>query len=165
MRMRELRLSSHAVKWPAADAEGHLRLREESIALQELLPIVLACAMWGRQWRNAQCLVHCDNRGVVELVNAGYSRVSQLMHMLRCLFFIRARFQMDVVVFHVPGVENTLADAISRNNLPLLFAQVPAAAYNRTEIPPQLVAMLVECQPDWTSRAWTRLFRSYCQLE
>ena len=35
-----------------------MRLREESIALQELLPIVMACAMWGDgsgQTHNASC--------------------------------------------------------------------------------------------------------------
>ncbi len=43
--------------------------------------------------------VHCDNLGVVAVVNSGYSRVPQIMHLLRCLFFIRAHFQIDVVAF------------------------------------------------------------------
>ena len=73
--------------------------------------------------------VHCDNLGVVALVNAGYSKVPQIMHIIRCLFFIRARFQLDLHAVHVPGVENVLADAISRDNLHILFTQIPGAVY------------------------------------
>jgi hypothetical protein len=57
--------------------------------------------------------VHRDNKGVVEMVNSRYSRVPQLMHILRCLFFIRAHIQLDLVAYHVPGRENEVADAIS----------------------------------------------------
>ena len=63
-------------------------------------------------WRKARITVHCDNLGVVALVNSGYSRVPQIMHILRCLFFIRAHFQFSLHAVHVPGVENSLADAI-----------------------------------------------------
>ncbi len=137
-----------------------MRLRDESIALKELLPIVLACALWGGKWRNQRVNVHCDNLGVVALVNSGASRVPELMHLLRCLFFVRAHLQLDLLALHVPGVENVLADAISRNNLHVLFTQVPGATHGRTAIPANLLSLLVERQPDWTSQAWTRLFRS-----
>ncbi len=72
-------------------------LREENITLIELLPVVLACAVWDEQWRWKVVLVHCDNQAMVSVVNSGYSKVPQIMHLLRCLFFIRAHFQMDVI--------------------------------------------------------------------
>ena len=148
------------LQWPPGGAGEGVRLREESIALKELLPIVIAGAVWGPGWRKARITVHCDNLGVVALVNSGYSRVPQIMHILRCLFFIRAHFQFSLHAVHVPGVENSLADAISRDNLHLLFSQVPGAVNNRVQVQPALLALLVERQPDWTSQAWTRLFRS-----
>ena len=83
-------------QWPHTYTEWELQLRDESIALQELLPIVLACGVWGSEWKNRTVAVHCDNLGVVALVNSGYSRVPGIMHILRCLFFIRARFQLEV---------------------------------------------------------------------
>ncbi len=71
-------------------------------------------------------------------------------HLLRCLFFIRAHFQIEVLTVHVPGVENSLADAISRDHLQTLFLQVPGAVARRAIIPANLLSLLVERQPDWT---------------
>jgi hypothetical protein len=110
--------------WPKSYGEAGIHLGEESITLKELLPIVMACAVWGREWEQSRVICHCDNQGVVALVNSGYSRVPQIMHLLRCLFFVRARFQVSLYAVHIPGRENTLADAISRNNI---FPQVPGA--------------------------------------
>ena len=148
------------LRWPERYSASWVQLKEESIALKELLPIVIACALWGRHWRNQFVKFHCDNLGVVALVNSGCSKIPQLMHLLRCLFFIRAHFQLAVSAVHVPGIENTLADAISRNQLHILFAQVPEAMCRRVEIPPNLLSLLVEDQPDWTSPTWVRLFSS-----
>ena len=70
---------------------GHTRqwdqLRNESITLKELLPIVLPCSIWGRHWRGSAVTFHCDNVAAVAVVNSGYSRVPQILHLLRCLFF------------------------------------------------------------------------------
>ena len=63
---------------------------EDSITMKELLPIVLACGVWGVSWQNSQVLVKCDNQGAVAVVNSGYSKVQAMMRLLRCLFFIRA---------------------------------------------------------------------------
>ena len=82
------------------------------------------------------------------------------MHLLRCLFFIRAYFELELWAVHIPGKENTLADAISRNDLLYFFSQVPGAANSQEVVPLTLLSLLTEQQPDWTSLAWTRLFRS-----
>ena len=148
------------VAWPATYSEGALRLSEESIALKELLLIVIACGIWGGRWSKSRVTVYCDNEGVVAMVNSGYSRVPPIMHLLRTLFFIRAHFYIDVWAVHVPGANNELADAISRDNLRLLFSQVPEASHRRVAVPPPLLALLVEQQPDWTSPTWRQLFGS-----
>ena len=147
------------LRWSEPSSQGGLQLHEQSILLQELLPIVLACAVWGPGWQGSSVVVHCDNLGAVAVVNTGYSKVPQIMHLLRCLFFIRAFFHLSVRAVHVPGIQNGWADAISRNQLPLFFSQVPGAVGRQVPLPPSLLALLVEQQPDWTSPAWTQLFR------
>ena len=146
------------VEWPASYKEHCRSLREASITLKELLPVVLACAIWGRQWADSMVVVHCDNEGAVAAVNAGYSKVPPIMHLLRCLFFIRARYRVVLRAVHIPGRCNILADAISRNNLGMLFARRPDVRGGWCPIPQELWHLLVVERPDWTSGAWARLF-------
>ena len=98
------------------------------------------------------------------VVNSGYSRVTRIMHLLRCLFFIRALFQIEVWAVHTPGRLNCKADAISRNNLHFLFSQAPDSRTRRVPIPPALTSLLVKQMPDWTSQAWAELFKNCFQL-
>ena len=81
------------------------------------------------------------------------------------IFFIRAHFKIALWAVHVPGVQNTWADAISRDNLGHLFSQVPGAVTGQCQVPSQLVQLLVVQRPDWTPRTWTQLFRSCLQPE
>ena len=53
---------------------------------------------------------HC---GVVTILNSGYRRTPRLMHLLWCLFVIRAHFQFTVRAVHVLGVENTAISFLS----------------------------------------------------
>ena len=131
-----------------------------SIVVKELIPIVMALILWGQYWSGNVVLMQCDNRAVVDVLNSGFAKDSILMHLLRCVFFISAHFEVTVKAAHIPGRENIAADALSRNNLCLFRAQVPQADPESTPIPGELVDLLVHQQPDWMSTAWSRLFRN-----
>lgn len=133
---------------------------QQPIATKELLPIVLACLLWGKLWRNQCILVHSDNEAVVAVINSGYSKDNSLMQLLRCLFFIKAYFEISLSAIHIKGEENVGADAISRNNLFVFFAQVPQADPYPTPIPQSAVDLLVLQQPDWLSPDWSQLFKN-----
>ena len=148
------------LQWPQSYETHELKLKQESITFKEIVPIVIACAVWGPAWATKSVTVHCDNEGAVAVVNSGYSRIPPIMHMLRCLFFIRAYHQITLRAVHVPGRENDLADAISRNNLSVLFTQVPRAINGTVIVPPTLLSVVLEHQPDWTSVDWCQLFRN-----
>ena len=49
-----------------------LSYQDQPISQKELLAVVLACAVWGKEWANEVVLVHCDNTAAVEVVNSGY---------------------------------------------------------------------------------------------
>ena len=123
------------LKWPQP-------YMDHPIAPKELIPIVMACILWGQTWQGKVVHVHFDNEAVVAVVNSSYSRDSQLMHLARCLFFV-----LDA--YHIPGVLNTVVDAISRDNLSFLFSKVPSAEPRLTLVPLDLVELLVTLQPDW----------------
>ena len=100
-------------KWPV--------FAQASIAAKELLPVIVAVALWGPQWMGSSVLCHCDNESVVAVVRGGYCKDPSLAHMLRCLFFLEAKFDVVLTAAHVPGAENGVADSISRNNLHTFF--------------------------------------------
>ena len=92
--------------WKAVDRQDGME--EESITAKELIPIVLACVGWGSRWVGQVVRVNCDNTGAVSVVNSGYSVAPQIMHLLRCLLFIRAHFQLEVWACHISGAQNIL---------------------------------------------------------
>ena len=56
---------------------------------------------------------------------------------------------------------NEAVDAISRNNISHLLQVLPGAQQHPIPIPGQALRMLVEDQPDWTSRNWTEITGAY----
>ena len=133
------------------------------ITQKEVLPGVLACATWGRQWKAKRVQLYCDEAAVAVL-NAGYSHDPLIMHLLRSLFFVKAYFDLDLRVVHILGKDNVIANAISRDDLTTLCSQVQSISPSPTPVPPRVMEILVEGQPDWTSVDWVRLFTS-CLLE
>lgn len=124
-----------------------------SIAAKELLPIIVATAIWGSEWAGLTVLCHCDNQSVVAAVKGGYCRDPSMAHMLRCLFFLEAKFDITLTASHVAGVENGAADAISRNKLDAFFALLPQAQQMACRVPKGLVGRLLG-QQNWTSDIW-----------
>ena len=110
--------------------------------------------------------MHCDNEAVVEVLRKGYARDDYLMHSLRCVFFITAFYEMFLKPVHIPGPTNTVADAISRNNMGIFQSQVPqVATMAPARIPPSVVDLLIQQCSDWTSAHWSQLFKNSLQLE
>lgn len=129
-----------------------------SIAVLELVPIVVAAAVWGWQWQGQGVCFHSDNEGVVSVVNKGSSSDSSLSHLMRCLSFFAAFFRFNFSALHIPGVLNEAADALSRGNTHLFHSLIPQVGVE-SPVPAQLRELLVTKRPDWGSADWTRLFR------
>ena len=56
-----------------------------NIATKELIPVVMAAAMWRRFWTGQVVSCRCDNEAVVSVINSRSSKDPSLMHLLRCL--------------------------------------------------------------------------------
>ena len=80
------------------------------------------------------------------------------MHLVRSLFFFLATYNMAVVGDHV---ENKAADALSHT--PSFLSQIPSARRTPAEVPEELLQLLVNNQPDWTSHHWTSALTSFLQ--
>lgn len=107
-------------------------LKQAHITIKELVPIVLGAAVWGREWYGRTVQVWCDNSAVVAILNWGNSQDPEAMHLMRCLAFIKAKFQFALFATHIKGTNNDLADALSRK----LFPLSPPAGSPRSNFPP-----------------------------
>ena len=122
-----------------------------SIAAKELLPIIVAMAIWGLWWKGSVVMCHCDEV-VVASIKGGYCRDPGMAHILRCLFYLEARFDILLTATHVAGVENKAADTI------------PQAPRAPCRIPPCLVARLLN-QENWTCDTWRDWLETLSRLQ
>ena len=112
------------------------------------------CGCVGSRWKGLTVLCRCDNAAVVAIVNSGRSRMDRAMHLMRCLSFFLARWEVSLVCRHIPGVENGAADALSRDDLPSFQRLVPDAAREPSGLPGQLLRCVVS---GTTGHRWTGL--------
>ncbi len=80
-----------------------MQMSETHITVKELLPIVMAVAVWGHLWKGAMVSCRCDNMAVVTIVNSGRSKMDRAMHLMRCLSVFLARWDVSLVFQHIPG--------------------------------------------------------------
>ncbi len=134
---------------------------EINITTKELAPIILAVGTWGSRWRNTHILFRSDNMAVVYILRAKTSKDANVMHLLRCLHFLCAMFDIRISATHIPGVENVLADALSRNHLDQFFSSSPKASKHPTKVSRQLWELVMVDQPDWLSDNWRSKLSSF----
>ena len=140
------------------------RLQHLSIAIKELIPVVLAAATFGHQWSGKVVQFVVDNAAVVEVIKATYSKELHLMHLIRLLVFFAAKFNFWFTASHIPGKQNTLADALSRSNFSLFFTQAPQTVPQASPLSPALVDLLSQ-NITWTSTTWIEQFRNSIQQD
>ena len=76
------------LKWPTP-------LRECHMVLKELVPIVLAAALWGKEWTSKTVMARCDNAAVVAVLKKGLNKEADSMQLLWFLSFIQAKYQFN----------------------------------------------------------------------
>ncbi len=126
-----------------------------SIAAKELVPIILACAAWGKAWYTLQVRCRCDKQVVVSALRAWLSKDQGVMHLLRCLVFLEARVGCHLVGEYIETYNNYLADDLSRV---FFLSKVPSADNHPMPISPQLLDLLLNPQADWVSKQWRSQF-------
>ena len=60
------------LKWVGLGAS-----RDQTITVKELLPIVIAAALWGPGWLGKTIRAQCENAAVIAIVNSGSIAMSQ----------------------------------------------------------------------------------------
>ena len=137
--------------WPGEWKDIH-------ISPKELVPIVLAVALWGPLWAGKKIGCRCDNMAVVYAVNKGAARNPQLTRLLRVLGFLCGVHSISLTAQHIAGVRNVAADALSRNQLSVFFASCPQAVPIPSGVPLCLQELVLDQSLRWTSPSWKQRF-------
>ena len=116
------------------------------------------------RWQKKTICFHCDNAAIVAIIQGRYSKDWHMVHMIRCLFFLEAKFQFSFISVHVPGVLNTVAYALLRNNIMVTFSALAPQAHSQPVLVPHAVINGVISQRPWSSLHWMYWFTSTCSL-
>ena len=103
------------------------KFNNHSIEWKELFAIVVACQIWGSRWQRKRIIFHCDNQAIVRIWQSGLSRSGLLMQLVRQLFLLAASNNFTVIIRHVPGVQNCIADSLSRFQMDRFRSLAPDA--------------------------------------
>ena len=134
------------------------------IMAKELVPIVLSCAVWGPLLPRKILEFKCDNQSLVEAINKGSSKEPVVMHLLRCLWFFSAFFEITIRAASIPGALNTAADKLSRNQAAQFLCSYPNASHIPTQISTPLLQIVSPICLDLTSRAFMHHFKRVFNL-
>ncbi len=132
-----------------------------NIMPKELLPIVIVAMVWGSEWRGLTVKARCDNMAVVATIKSGTCKERNAMWLMRYLAFIEATKGVTVVAEHIKGVDNVVADVLSRNKCDLARSIMQVADEVATPVPEEIVTMLTEETPYWSEQEWQRM-RTSC---
>ena len=138
---------------------------EWGIMPKEMLPIVVAAVVWGARWKRRAIRARCDNMSVVAAIQAGACKERWSMHLLRCLAFVEATLSVTVRAEHIRGVENGVADDLSRDRLQSALSAMQVPQSEPVTVPAELWGLLTTASQSWSGQEWRRLsgMLSTCQ--
>ena len=88
-----------------------------NIAHLEILNVVVALKIWGYMWANKSIQVMCDNMVVVDVLTCGRAKDSIMATCARNVWLLAAMFNVNVIVSHIKGLDNSIANLLSRWHL------------------------------------------------
>ena len=110
-----------------------------NITFLELFPIVIAVHLWGSQMTNKCILFFTDNEALVSIINQQTCKHKLVMILIRDLVLTSLRYNILFRARHIPGLNNTRADYISRFQIDKFKKLSPGADELPTVVPENLL--------------------------
>ena len=129
-------ISKHMAHAHAHNSETEISLKK---FITEIYPKYVMLSMFGNHIPNSNVLFYCDNSSVCQIINKQSSKHPFIMKIVRSLFLLLVKYNIHLKCRHIPGINNTLCDKISRfqiTNDVLMIANMNKA---RTNIPDSLL--------------------------
>lgn len=101
-------------RWSSDHLHIAARTGALSVSWLEMYALLSACTTFAGRLKQKRIIFHCDNAAVVDILHAGVCRDADIMDLVRALLFVASTHNFAFRVAHVPGVDNTAADLLSR---------------------------------------------------
>ena len=88
-----------------------------SIEHLELFGVTAAVLTWIGRFKNSRVILFCDNKSVVDMINATTTSCKNCMVLIRMIVLKGLFENVRIFARHVKGTKNDLADSLSRNKL------------------------------------------------
>lgn len=133
--------------WAQAKWPEYVREANFSIAVLELLPIVVGVHLWGDRLNGKRVTFWSDNQSVVAVINKQSSNCKIIMRLIRHFVVLCLRWNIWFKAMYVPGHTNEIADSLSRFQMTRFRHLAPNAEQQGTPIPTPLWSSLVGSMP------------------
>ena len=80
-----------------------------------MLNVVVALKVWAAMWANKWIHIYCDNHAVLDVLIYGGTRDPVLSTNARNVWLLTAMFNISLVVSHIKGLDNQIADFTHRD--------------------------------------------------
>ena len=118
-----------ASAWSPSQLEAAYRTSRLSMPYLEMLAVVIALSSWASRIANSRVALHCDCQPVVNALRPHRytSPDPYIMSCIRTILFVTAQHNIQLIITHIAGVDNALADSLSRAQFDLFRQRCPGA--------------------------------------
>lgn len=117
------------------------------ITFLELVPIVLSVMVWGEALSGKKVQFHTDNMALVAILNSQSSKSPRIMCLLRQLVLFVMKYNITFKAKHIAGLDNSIADAISRKQWRRFRNLALVARKDPDPIPARFHSLILEVRP------------------
>ena len=116
-----------------------LGFKDYNITHLEMVNVMVALKIWGHHWSSKCVTIYCDNLAVVEVLTFGRAKDAILATCAHNIWLLTAINNLNLVVSHLKGMDNTVAVLLSRwsttkNNISKLHQLVEYPLWINTHI-------------------------------
>ena len=108
-----------------------------NISYWEFFALVIAIFIWAPSLAEREVVLNTDNQALLAIWSNG-SSVKPIMRLVRALFFRLARFNINLLLNHIPGSTNVNADLLSRFQVRRFLELNPDADTDNSPCPPDI---------------------------
>ncbi len=102
------------------------------IHVREMLAVCMALSTFCETLRNSNVTFRVDNSAVCYAINSGTTKCPSTMNLVRSLYYMLCKYNVDCKAVYISTENNVLADALSRLDMVRFHANLPSADKSMT---------------------------------